>query len=134
MSNQTLISLTNAELQGLSQSRALLKLQQATELRAGVKFAVLKWIKKIFAGPEYQACEETRKELIDRLQKKWEELPEPGRPNLDTYLREEPEVIEFLNTDSGIEIEKLCIPVDAIPASITVEDMLQVDKYIDWQE
>jgi len=126
--------LINADLQYLSQSQTLQKLQNATSLRAAVKFSILKWMRHIFTSSEFLAYEEARRDMLTRLQSKWEALPEPGRPSFDNYLRQESEVQEFFNSSSGLRISKLVISTAILPEEVTVADMLQTDKYIEWVE
>ena len=95
------------------------------------KLAIFKLAEKVERHPEAVAFMKIKQEIIEAH----EETQKDFKVELKTpLLMTDPRIVELLDNPCGIEVEKISIPMTAIPESLSVFDMQGLAWLIDFAD
>ena len=119
------VKITNFMIDMFNREESFQKLRRAIGLRAAEKYLIFKLAEILINGPEARALNAAKDELIKTTDAK-EQL---------SYTH--PKVLELMELESGLEVEKLTLQASKLPADFTPEDMLITSwliEYVDENE
>ena len=106
------VKVTNFMLDIFNREGSFKKLRQAIGLGAADKYKIFKLSEILLNGPEARALNAAKDELI-KANKENEQL---------SYNH--PKVVELMELESGLELEKLILNISKLPPNFTPEDMM----------
>lgn len=99
---------------------------------ASTKYKIYRMVKTITESAEFKAYVEAVQELVDGFKADQEKLDEKER--MPPMIKNIPGMEELVEQDSGLEIEKVQLPVSHLPDNITPGDMMALDWIISFNE
>ena len=116
------VKITNFMIDIFQREESFKKLRKATGLRAADKYKIFKLTEILTNGPEARALNAAKDELI-KTSKDNEQL---------SYTH--PKVLELMELESGIELEKLTLQASKLPADFSPDDMMITSWLIDYKD
>jgi len=116
------VKITNFMIERFQREEAFMKLRRAIGLGAADKYKIFKLAEVLMNGPEARALGMAKDELIKTTDEK-EQL---------TYTN--PKVMELMELESGLELEKLILQASKLPADFTPEDMMITSWLIEYAD
>ena len=115
------VKITNFMVDIFQREASFKKLRQAIGLRAADKYKIFRLTEVLTNGPEARALNAAKDEMI--------------KTNKDEKLSyTHPKVVELMELESGLEIEKLTLKVSRLPADFTPEDMMITSWLVDYTD
>ena len=114
------VKIANFMIERFQREEAFMKLRRAIGLRAADKYKIFKLAEILINGPEARAFNAAKDELIKATD---------GKEQL-SYTH--PKVLELMELESGLEIEKLTLQVSKLPADFTPDDMMITSWLIEY--
>ena len=106
------VKITNFMIENFQREQSFMKLRRAIGLGAATKYLIFKLSEILMNGPEARALNAAKDELIKTTD---------GKEQL-SYAH--PKVMELMDLDTGLEVEKLTLQASKLPADFTPEDMM----------
>jgi hypothetical protein len=125
------VEFTNGMIDSFNRNVSIRKLRNAPGLRAELKFRLYKLVQQINNSDEAKALEDTINSLIKEHDAAQAKIDADKRSPLQI---DDPRVKEIHEINSGLIINKLCIPIDQLPGDFSADDMLSTDWIIDYVE
>jgi len=116
------VKVTNFMIERFQREQSFTKLRRAIGLGAADKYKIYKLTEILMNGPEARALNAAKDELIKNTDEK-EQL---------SYTH--PKVLELMELESGLEVEKLTLQASKLPADFTPEDMMITSWLIEYTE
>ena len=114
---------TNAMIEAYARNRAMSKLKAAKLTSPGgakVKLNLFRLTGAIETHPDTTAYLKTRDELVKGHEAEQKKLPKEERRGL---LMSDPSILELLEQETNLEVEKIDFPVSCLPEDLSVNDM-----------
>ena len=116
------VKITNFMIERFQREEAFMKLRRAIGLRAADKYKIFKLAEILINGPESRALNAAKDELIKTTDEK------------EQLSYNHPKVMELMDLDTGLEVEKLTLQASKLPADFTPEDMMITSWLIEYME
>jgi len=116
------VKITNFMIERFQREQSFMKLRRAIGLGAATKYLIFKLSEILMNGPEARALNAAKDELIKTTD---------GKEQL-SYAH--PKVMELMDLDTGLEVEKLTLQASKLPADFTPEDMMITSWLIEYVE
>ena len=116
------VKITNFMIENFQREQSFMKLRRAIGLGAADKYRIFKLAEILMNGPEARALNAAKDELIKSTNEK-EQL---------SYTH--PKVMELMELESGLELEKLTLQASKLPADFTPEDMMITSWLIEYED
>ena len=116
------VKITNFMIERFQREGAFMKLRRAIGLRAADKYKIFKLSEILVNGPEARALNAAKDELIKAIAVKNEQIKKIEEKEQLSYNH--PKVLELMDLESGLELEKLILQASKLPADFTPEDMM----------
>ena len=89
---------------------------------------------RVTSSPEFKAYIDTRKELIDKFNKRQEALPKDSKERKPPKIMNVDGLIKLMESYSGFEIERIKILSKSLPPNVTPLDMQNTSWIIDYHD
>jgi len=116
------VKITNFMIEQFQREQSFMKLRRSIGLGAATKYLIFKLSEILMNGPEARALNAAKDELIKTTD---------GKEQL-SYAH--PKVMELMDLDTGLEVEKLTLQASKLPADFTPEDMMITSWLIEYVE
>ena len=116
------VKITNFMIENFQREQSFQKLRRAIGLGAADKYKIFKLSEILMNGPEARALNAAKDELIKTTD---------GKEQL-SYTH--PKVLELMELESGLEVEKLILQASELPADFTPEDMMITSWIVEYIE
>ena len=114
------VKITNFMIENFQREQSFTKLRRAIGLGAADKYRIFKLAEILMNGPEARALNAAKDELIKSTSDK------------EQLSYNHPKVMELMELESGLEIEKLTLQASKLPADFTPEDMMITSWLIEY--
>jgi len=125
------IRFTNAKLENFMANDALKKLISSKSIKSSDKFKIYRFVRRITDSPEAKAYVATKQEIINNHNEVQDKKPEKDREPL---LMNDPKIKELLSVELDLAVAKIILEVKALPDELTVNDMIELSWFIDFNE
>ena len=126
------VKITNFMIERFQREESFMKLRRAIGLRAADKYKIFKLAEILINGPEARALNAAKDELIKEIAVKNEHIKKIEEKEQLTYNH--PKVMELMELESGLELEKLTLQASKLPSDFTPEDMMITSWLIEYME
>jgi len=116
------VKITNFMIERFQRDESFMKLRRAIGLRAADKYKIFKLAEILMNGPEARAFNAAKDELIKTTDEK------------EQLSYNHPKVLELMNLETGLELDKLVLQASKLPADFTPEDMMITSWLIEYVE
>ena len=116
------VKITNFMIERFQRDESFTKLRRAIGLGAADKYRIFKLAEILMNGPEARALNAAKDELIKSTSDK------------EQLSYNHPKVMELMELESGLELEKLTLQASKLPADFTPEDMMITSWLIEYED
>ena len=116
------VKITNFMIERFQRDESFTKLRRAIGLGAADKYRIFKLAEILMNGPEARALNAAKDELIKSTSDK------------EQLSYNHPKVLELMELESGLELEKLTLQASKLPADFTPEDMIITSWLIEYED
>ena len=116
------VKITNFMIENFQREQSFTKLRRAIGLGAADKYRIFKLAEILMNGPEARALNAAKDELIKSTSDK------------EQLSYNHPKVLELMELESGLELEKLTLQASKLPADFTPEDMMITSWLIEYED
>lgn len=114
--------ITNFMIERFQREESFMKLRRAIGLRAADKYKIFKLAEILINGPEARALNAAKDELIKTTDEK------------EQLSYNHPKVMELMELETGLELDKLILQASKLPSDFTPEDMMITSWLIEYME
>ena len=116
------VKVTNFMIERFQREESFTKLRRAIGLGAADKYKIFKLSEILINGPEAKALNAAKDELIKTSD---------GKEQL-SYTH--PKVVELMDLETGLEVEKLILQISKLPEDFTPEDMMITSWLVEYMD
>lgn len=114
------VRITNFMIERFQRDESFTKLRRAIGLGAADKYKIFKLAEILMNGPEARALSAAKNDLIKTTSEK------------EQLSYNHPKVMELMELETGLELEKLTLQANKLPADFTPEDMMVTSWLIEF--
>ena len=116
------VKITNFMIENFQREEAFAKLRRAIGLGAADKYKIFKLSEILINGPEARALSAAKDEIIKTTTDK------------EQLSYNHPKVMELMELETGLELDKLTLQANKLPSDFTPEDMMITSWLIEYVE